>query len=137
MKLRKPLTLLTGVSLGLAVLSPWVTPPKANALPVLPTFGETVAKDVPYVPTPQEVVDAMLKIANVNSQDVLLDLGSGDGRIVITAAKDYKVQKAVGVEIDPAFTQVLGVKPRILQPVKSSTAAAAYQDGLNSPRGNN
>ncbi|WAS05976.1 methyltransferase domain-containing protein [Gloeomargaritales cyanobacterium VI4D9] len=103
MKLRKPLTLLTGVSLGLAVLSPWVSPPSANALPVLPTFGETVAKDVPYVPTPQEVVEAMLKIANVNSQDVLLDLGSGDGRIVITAAKDYKVQKAVGVEIDPAL----------------------------------
>jgi tRNA1(Val) A37 N6-methylase TrmN6 len=58
---------------------------------------------VPYVPTPQEVVDAMLKIANVNSQDVLLDLGSGDGRIVITAAKNHQVKRAVGIEIDPAL----------------------------------
>jgi precorrin-6B methylase 2 len=78
-------------------------PPQAAALPVVPTFGETIAKDVPYVPTPQEVVDAMLKLGKVNSEDILLDLGSGDGRIVITAARDYKVKKAVGVEIDPAL----------------------------------
>ncbi len=101
MMLRKPLTVLTSVSVGLATLSPWVMP--AHALPVLPSFGEYIAKDVPYVPTPQEVVDAMLKLGNVNSQDVLLDLGSGDGRIVITAAKNYQVQRAVGIEIDPSL----------------------------------
>ena len=45
--------------------------------------------DVIYVPTPQEVVDAMLKLAKVTSTDVVYDLGSGDGRIPITAAQKY------------------------------------------------
>ena len=53
----------------------------------------------PFVPTPQSVVDTMLKMAEVKKGDVLYDLGSGDGRIVITAAKRYGV-KAVGFEID-------------------------------------
>lgn len=56
--------------------------------------------DVIYVPTPQPVVDAMLKMANVKKGDVLYDLGSGDGRIPITAAKQYGV-RAVGIDIDP------------------------------------
>ncbi|MEN9217427.1 MAG: methyltransferase domain-containing protein [Gloeomargarita sp. DG_2_bins_126] len=99
--LRKSLMLLAGVSLGWAALSPGQLP--ASALPVSPTWGEPIAKDVPYVPTPQEVVDAMLNIANVNSDDILLDLGSGDGRIVITAAKNHRVKRAVGVEIDPSL----------------------------------
>jgi SAM-dependent methyltransferase len=54
----------------------------------------------PYVPTPREVVDRMLELAEVRKGDVLYDLGSGDGRIVITAARKYGV-KAVGFEIDP------------------------------------
>lgn len=58
------------------------------------------ALDVPYVPTPQPVVDAMLKLAKVKRGDVLYDLGSGDGRIVITAAKRYGV-RGTGVDIDP------------------------------------
>ncbi len=45
--------------------------------------------DVIFVPTPQEVVDAMLKLAKVTKNDILYDLGSGDGRIPITAAKTY------------------------------------------------
>jgi tRNA G37 N-methylase Trm5 len=57
-------------------------------------------KDVPYVPTPQPVVDKMLELAAVNKNDVVYDLGSGDGRIVITAAKKYGV-RGVGVDIDP------------------------------------
>ncbi|MGH7771505.1 MAG: SAM-dependent methyltransferase [Candidatus Binatia bacterium] len=57
-------------------------------------------KIVPFVPTPQEVVDRMLEIAQVKKGDVVYDLGSGDGRIVITAAKKYGV-RAVGFEIDP------------------------------------
>jgi SAM-dependent methyltransferase len=56
----------------------------------------------PFVPTPQEVVDRMLELAQVNQEDVLYDLGSGDGRIVITAARRYRA-KAVGFEIDPAL----------------------------------
>jgi ribosomal protein L11 methylase PrmA len=56
--------------------------------------------DVIFVPTPQEVVDDMLRLANVRKGDVLYDLGSGDGRIAITAAKKYGV-KATGIDIDP------------------------------------
>lgn len=57
-------------------------------------------KIVPYVPTPQAVVDRMLELAEVKKGDVVYDLGSGDGRIVVTAAKKYGV-KAIGFEIDP------------------------------------
>jgi tRNA G37 N-methylase Trm5 len=57
-------------------------------------------KIVPYVPTPQEVVDRMLELAQVKKDDVVYDLGSGDGRIVVTAAKKYGV-RAIGFEIDP------------------------------------
>ncbi len=56
--------------------------------------------DVIFVPTPQEVVEDMLRLANVKKGDVLYDLGSGDGRIAITAAKLYGV-RAVGIDIDP------------------------------------
>ena len=58
------------------------------------------ALDVPYVPTPEPVVNAMLKLAQVRRGDVLYDLGSGDGRIVIAAAKRYGV-RGTGVDIDP------------------------------------
>ena len=54
----------------------------------------------PYVPTPQEVVDRMLALAKVTKQDVLIDLGCGDGRIPITAAKVYGA-RGIGVDIDP------------------------------------
>jgi hypothetical protein len=56
--------------------------------------------DVIFVPTPQAVVDEMLKVANVKKGDVLYDLGSGDGRIVIAAAKRFGV-RGVGIDIDP------------------------------------
>ncbi|MDO8540503.1 MAG: methyltransferase domain-containing protein [Opitutaceae bacterium] len=56
--------------------------------------------DVIYVPTPQVVVDKMLEMAEVKSGDVVYDLGCGDGRIVVTAAKKYGV-KAKGFDIDP------------------------------------
>jgi uncharacterized protein (TIGR03000 family) len=56
--------------------------------------------DVPYVPTPQVVVDKMLELASVTKNDVVYDLGCGDGRIVVTAAKKYGA-KAVGVDLDP------------------------------------
>jgi ribosomal protein L11 methylase PrmA len=56
--------------------------------------------DVIYVPTPPEVVEEMLKIANVKKGDVLYDLGSGDGRIPVTAAKKFGI-RAVGIDIDP------------------------------------
>ncbi|HXG02960.1 MAG TPA: class I SAM-dependent methyltransferase [Candidatus Binatia bacterium] len=56
--------------------------------------------DVPYVPTPERVVDEMLRMANVTGKDVLYDLGSGDGRIVITAARRFGT-RGVGIDIDP------------------------------------
>jgi precorrin-6B methylase 2 len=56
--------------------------------------------DVPYVPTPQPVVEAMLKLGEVKKGDILYDLGSGDGRIPITAAKLYGV-RATGIDINP------------------------------------
>lgn len=60
-----------------------------------------VQLDVPYVPTPQELVDRMLKLANIGPNDIHYDLGSGDGRIVVTAARDHKIKKGVGVDLDP------------------------------------
>ncbi len=59
----------------------------------------------PFDPTPQEVVERMLVLARVKTGDVLYDLGAGDGRIVITAAKKYGV-KAVGFEIDPGLVKL-------------------------------
>lgn len=56
--------------------------------------------DVPYVPTPQPVVDKMLEMANVTKDDYLIDLGSGDGRIVVTAAQKYGAT-ALGVDLNP------------------------------------
>lgn len=59
-----------------------------------------IKKDVPYVPTRQNVVEAMLSLAKVKKDDVVYDLGCGDGRIVITSAKLYGT-KGVGIDIDP------------------------------------
>lgn len=59
------------------------------------------ARDVIFVPTPPEVVQRMLELAEVGTGDRVLDLGSGDGRIVIAAVKDFGAERAVGVDIDP------------------------------------
>ncbi|NJL61365.1 MAG: class I SAM-dependent methyltransferase [Methylacidiphilales bacterium] len=56
--------------------------------------------DVVYVPTPPEVVNKMLEVAKVGKNDILYDLGSGDGRIPITAAKKFGTQ-GIGIDIDP------------------------------------
>jgi ribosomal protein L11 methylase PrmA len=75
--------------------------------------------DVIFVPTPQEVVDAMLEVAKVTKTDVVYDLGSGDGRIPVTAAKKYGA-RAVGIDIDPqrikeanANAQTAGVTDKV------------------------
>ena len=57
--------------------------------------------DVVFVPTPHEVVEAMLNVAKVGKGDVLYDLGSGDGRIPITAAQKYGIARGIGIDINP------------------------------------
>lgn len=75
--------------------------------------------DVPYVPTPEPVVDRMLELAKVGKNDVVYDLGCGDGRIVITAAKRYGA-RGVGVDLNPqriseanANAKAAGVQDRV------------------------
>jgi trans-aconitate methyltransferase len=62
--------------------------------------AQVTRRDVPYVPTPDAVVDEMLRLARVERNDILYDLGSGDGRIVITAARRFGT-RGTGVDIDP------------------------------------
>lgn len=73
--------------------------PKPPASPSI-TADSSVGSDVPYVATPQETVEAMLELANVSKADVVYDLGSGDGRIPVTAAQKYGA-RGVGIEIKP------------------------------------
>ncbi len=56
--------------------------------------------DIAYIPCNQEIVEAILELAKINSQDILYDLGSGDGRILIAAAKKYG-NRGIGIDIDP------------------------------------
>jgi ribosomal protein L11 methylase PrmA len=103
--------LLSGV-ITTADLVPFATGPTVvGTLPAtsmsLSAARQTVAQparkpDVFYAPTPQAVVDAMLKLARVTSKDVIYDLGSGDGRIPITAARVYGAS-GVGIDLDPAL----------------------------------
>lgn len=74
-------------TLSVAVAAAQTAPPRPNL-------------DVPYVPTTPEAVEAMLKLADVNKTDIVYDLGCGDGRIVIAAAKNFGAH-AVGIDIDP------------------------------------
>jgi SAM-dependent methyltransferase len=104
-----------GVALGLAML-PWGMGPSpspggggprvdvqaAGAVKEKEKEGEPRPKkpDVIFYPTPKEVVDRMLEMAEIKKGDVLYDLGCGDGRIVVAAAKKYGI-RAVGFDIDP------------------------------------
>jgi tRNA G37 N-methylase Trm5 len=78
-------------------LALWCAEP-ALAQPPPPTLGR-------FEPTPIEVVERMLQLANVTADDVVYDLGSGDGRIVILAATRYGA-RSVGVEIDPQLVEL-------------------------------
>lgn len=76
-------------------------------------------KEAPYVPTPQHVVLRTLELADVTQDDIVYDLGSGDGRFVITAAKEFGA-RGVGIEIDPELVelarnkaQMAGVEDRV------------------------
>ena len=71
-----------------------------------PTAQQRPARqpDIFFVPTRESVVDAMLQLARVTPADVVFDLGSGDGRIVMLAAQKYRA-RGVGIEIDPALVR--------------------------------
>jgi SAM-dependent methyltransferase len=69
------------------------------AIPSLSQYLETRG-EAPWVPTPEEVIDTMLRLARVGPGDVVYDLGAGDGRIVIAAAKQFGA-RGVGIEIEP------------------------------------
>jgi len=68
------------------------------------TQADAVEKDAPYVPTTRSVVREMLRVAGVSEEDVVFDLGSGDGRIPILAAKEFGA-RGVGIEIDPDLVE--------------------------------
>jgi len=68
---------------------------------VLPVLAQPVGQRLaPYVPSPQEVIDRMLELAQARQGDTVIDVGCGDGRILITAVQKFKA-RAVGIEIDP------------------------------------
>jgi uncharacterized protein (TIGR03000 family) len=70
---------------------------------VKPEKGDTI--DIIYVPTPQKTVDAMMRLAKVGKDDVVYDLGCGDGRIVVTAVKKFHAKRGVGVDLNPERIQ--------------------------------
>ena len=105
---------LTAVVLACCVLS--LALPRAAQTPAP---AQTPSSLAPYVPTPQDVVDRMLALAGVTADDVVYDLGCGDGRIVITAARKFGA-RGVGVDIDPdrikeseANAKAAGVESRV------------------------
>lgn len=81
--------------------------------------------DVPYEPSPQAVVESMLQLANVGSNDLLYDLGSGDGRIIITAART-RGASGVGIDLDP----------RRIAEAEGNARAAGVQDKVQFRLGN-
>lgn len=115
----RPLALLHALALGIVVAA------CSNAQELAPLPGDRedvppVRLDVPYVPTPDEIVARMLDMADVGPDDHLIDLGSGDGRIVIAAVRDRGARTALGVEIDPrriaeasANARAAGVEDRV------------------------
>ena len=88
------------VTMTAVVLAAMVCTPAAGWQAAGQQTGQLRTPDVIYVPTPQDVVDAMLEMAKVGPNDVIYDLGSGDGRIPITAAKKYGA-RGIGIDIDP------------------------------------
>ena len=89
-----------------------------------PAFAQQPAytsKLAPYVASPVRVVDVMLDLAKVKPGEVVLDLGSGDGRILITAVEKYKA-KAIGIEISPRL--VAEATRRIASPSSAPCATA-------------
>src|SRR5262252_4047006 len=76
----------------------------ATALMLVTASAQTPVRgpDTIFIPTPHEIVAAMLRLAHVGPGDVVYDLGSGDGRIVIAAVKEFGAARGVGIDLDEA-----------------------------------
>jgi tRNA G37 N-methylase Trm5 len=91
---------MTSRLIALGIAAAVLAAPAAASAQATATQTPTRRPDVIYVPTPEEVVEAMLQVAKVTKNDVVYDLGTGDGRIPVTAAKKYGA-RGVGIDIDP------------------------------------
>ena len=101
---RVPGSLVFALCVSLACVDAQVAqPPAPPAKPYEPSVGQA-GKDVVWVPTPEAVVEKMLDLAQVTSEDYVIDLGSGDGRTVIAAAK--RGARAVGIEYNPEMVEL-------------------------------
>jgi len=89
----------------------WMLVCWAALVAAAPSWAQTGKGDVVYVPTPQLVVDEMLGMAKISASDYLIDLGSGDGRFVITAAKKFGA-KALGVDLDTYLLKIANENAR-------------------------
>ncbi|HEV7392050.1 MAG TPA: class I SAM-dependent methyltransferase, partial [Burkholderiales bacterium] len=99
-----PLLALVALSYALALSVPAAAQPAAGSKDFTPSVGQE-GKDVIWVPTPQSLVDRMLQMADTKSTDFVVDLGAGDGRTVITAAKKFGA-RALGIEYNPDMVEL-------------------------------
>ena len=124
--MRIGLALLLSVGTGLHARIAPLRAPLGAATTVVAEQARARTPDVHFVPTPTAIVDAMLKLANVKTSDVVYDLGSGDGRIVIAAAQKFGA-RGVGIELDPQLVrrtrrprkQASRIRSRSSQPIFS------------------
>ncbi|WP_224249327.1 SAM-dependent methyltransferase [Hyalangium gracile] len=96
----KRILFLLSLAVGTTALAQGNTAPLILPQPPVSVEEAADAPEVPFVPTPEDAVEQMLVLAGVGPRDIVYDLGSGDGRIVITAVKKYGA-RGVGVDIDP------------------------------------
>ena len=106
------LLLVLGALLALGPLPGCAQDQAADPPSTTAASDSAATKDVPYVTTPQRVVERMLEMADVSADDVVYDLGSGDGRFVITAAQQFGA-RGVGVEIDPQLVREARAQARL------------------------
>jgi protein-L-isoaspartate O-methyltransferase len=125
---RRPflLPLIGALALGGVLVSGCLQQPDADssASDAKPLDSLEVVKEAPYITTPQWVVERMLKMADVDEDDVVYDLGSGDGRFVITAARQFGA-RGVGIEINP----------RLLRQARTNARLAGVEDRVTFRQG--
>jgi ubiquinone/menaquinone biosynthesis C-methylase UbiE len=91
------------------LMAPWLLLVGSFSVAAQPRFQHYSTSIAPYVVSPQEIVDRMLEIAGLKPGETLYDLGSGDGRILLTAAQQYRA-KAVGVELSDSLVAITNEK---------------------------